>query len=118
VNQAVDRIGQPVFAVLQRRGERLQHRPDLSGRDHVRADVQIADFLVVSGGRGLFDDGDDAAAAIADDPAIRVGPVCDGCQQREVGPAQAVAVDESANRRRAEQGRIAIEDQQVAIVVF
>ena len=117
VDQPVRQVGQPVFAVQRRRRQRRQHRPDLPGGDDVRADVELPDLPHPRRRLRLLDDVHDAAVAVADHAAVGVGPVGDRGEQRQVGRAQPVAVDQPADRGRREERRVAVEDQQVAVEV-
>ena len=116
-DELVHAIRQLILAVLGRR-QLLQRGKDRRRGDDVGAHVQLVDFA--HGGRRfrLFDDIHDAPPGIANDAAVGQGPVRDRRQQRQVRLPQRMPVQQPANGSGPEQRGVAVEDQQVALVIF
>ena len=113
-DELVDDVGQADMGAIR---QGAQGRKERFRAHDVGPDVQLAN--VAEGPRRVFflDDIHDQPAAVAHDAAIGQRHVGDGGQQGQIHLAQAVAGDEALDRDRANQGRVAVEDQHIAGMV-
>ena len=111
-------IGQAVLAVPARSLKVAQRGKERVRIDHVSADISFPNFAHVGRRLILLDDFQNLAGRAADDSATRKRPVQHGGQQRQVRALQPMAVHQAANRIRAKQGCVAVEDEQIAVEVF
>ena len=107
-------IGEAQFAIHGRWREPGQGGGNDARIHHVSAHVDLADLANLRRGLGVFDDVDDLAGGVADDAAIGERMVHHGGEKRGVSLAQGVAIEQAANGARAEERRVAVENQQVA----
>jgi hypothetical protein len=116
-DQGMDAVGEPVLAVDRGRGQPLQHGEQGIGMDHVGADVELHDLEHVRRRFPHLDDIDHSLGLVADDPAIgqRVGD--DGGEQGQGRILETVPVQQAADGGGAKEGRVAVQDQDVALKV-
>jgi len=98
-------------AVLLQGGEHVEQARCPSD---VRAQVQLADIAGLLIHVGFLDDADHAAVGSAHDAPVRERLVADPRKDGQVGPLEAVARQHAAQRREAKEGRIPVEDHEIA----
>ena len=111
-------VGETVVAIARGGREPAQGGEDGRRIDHISSQVPLANLAHSLQRLVFFDDVQHLTAGIADDTAVRQGAVETGRKQRKVRLLQMVPVDQAANRFRAKERCIAVEDQQIAAEVF
>jgi len=115
-DHAMGTIRQPIFAIHRRRGQRLEHLEDGLSLDHIGPDIKLLDLTHLGRGLSLLDDVDNATIRVTYDPPIGQRLIDYRRQEGEMGSLEAVAVEQTPNRRGAEEWRVAVEDKQITFI--
>ena len=102
-----DRVGKIKLAMRVFRAQRIQARPQFLEREAINAGIHFANLALLGRGAFFLDDRQHAAFGVAHDAAVIRGVVEFRAENRGGGFAAAVRIEQSGERLRAQQRRVA-----------